>query len=127
MSAAVVFFVVALIGCEPPEKTHASILAGQLRYLYQEWLKQGGPETFQPTNYIYSMSSTYGAKYQFVVFTNTVISNGIQYHCHFAKRDPTRFKKPGVIAIADEGVILWVGDDGKIVVAPETKNWSSRK
>ena len=117
---------VAVVGCEPTERTHARILGGQLKYLYQEWSKQGGPTVFEPTNYIYNVSSTYGTKYQFFVFTNTVNVKPDVFHCRFAVRDPTRFYKPGVVAITDEGVLLWIGDDGKIIVAPDTKDWSSK-
>ena len=117
---------VVVIGCEPSEKAHARTLGGTLRYVYGEWVKQGRPEAFEPTNYTTHISSTSGTKYQVFVFTNTVTVKPDVFHCHFAVRDPSRFYKPGLVAITDEGVLLWVGDDGKIVVAPDKKEWSSK-
>lgn len=122
-----VLLTVVVIGCSPSEKTHARIVSGDLRYLYREWVKDGRPDNFEPTNYIFDVSSTYGTSNQYFVFTNTVSAEGTRFHCRFARRDATRFHKPGIMAISDEGVVLWIAADGMIVVAPETKNWSSEQ
>jgi len=126
--AVVLFLVAAVVGCEPTERTHARTLGGQLRYLYQQWSKEGRPASFQLTNYITSISDTNSTPDRFIVFTNTVSTEGSVYHCRFAVRSSPggRFWKPGVLAISDEGVLLWIADDGKIVVAPDTKEWSSK-
>jgi hypothetical protein len=117
---------VALSGCGPTEQTHARAVGGLLKSVYGEWLKQGRPTQFEPTNCVYTLSTSYGKTNQCFVFTNTVVAEGSLYHCRFAIRDETRFIAHGVIAVADGGVLLWVGDDGKIIVAPDTKNWSSK-
>lgn len=119
--AAVLLFM-TMTGCEPDEQYHARILGGRLRGLYLDWSKKGRPEDFVTTNYFYNV----GSSNQYFWFTNTVTVQNNQLHCRFAIRDPRRFQGPGLLAITDEGVLLWVGDDGKVVLAPDTKNWSSR-
>lgn len=113
-------------GCGPTEQTHARAVGGLLKRVYGQWEKQGRPPQFDPTNYVYTLSTTYGKTNQCFVFTNTVKAEGVVYHCRFGIRDETRFFASGVVAIADGGVLLWVGDDGKVVVAPDTKDWSSK-
>ena len=123
--SAIILLILAAASCEPTEKTHARILGGTLRYVYSEWKTQGSPSSFEPTNYVRSVSSNYGSKYQVFVFTNTVSVKPNEFHCRFAMRAPDRFYKTGLVAITDEGLLLWIGDDGKIIVAPDVKNWSS--
>ncbi len=120
--AIAVFLLAGVIGCEPEEQYHARILGGQLKILDQHWREQGRPAVFVVTNYVYIVGSTN----QYYMFTNKVDVKGVSYHCRFGVRDPDRFQKPGVLAISDEGVLLWIGDDGKIDVAPDTKGWSSK-
>ena len=115
-------FLGSLIGCEEDEQYHARILGGRLRDLYRHWTQEGRPTVFVTTNYFYNVRTTN----QYFMFTNTVTVQSLLYHCRFAIRDPDRFQAPGVLAIADEGVILWLGDGGQIVVAPDTKPWSSQ-
>ena len=120
----VAFVTVALSGCGPNEQTHARVVGGFLKSVYGEWVKQGRPAQFEPTNYLYNAST--GNTNQCLVFTNTVKAEGVVYHCRFAIRDETRFIAPGVLAIADGGVLLWVGDGGNNIAAPDTKYWSSK-
>jgi hypothetical protein len=117
-----------LIACEPSERGHAQILGGQLKYLYTRWSKEGYPTDFQPTNFITAISDRNSKPPVFFVFTNVISIDGTPYHCRFGVRSTTgtRFYRGGVLAITDEGLIAWIGDDGKVVLAPDTKNWSSR-
>lgn len=39
-------------------------------------------------------------------------------------KDPNRFVEPGVLTITDEAVLLRLGENGKVVIAPDTKQWS---
>ncbi|HXR06284.1 MAG TPA: hypothetical protein VN765_03080 [Candidatus Acidoferrum sp.] len=117
-----VLLLATVIGCEQEEQYHARILGGRLRDLYRYWSEQGRPTVFVATNFIYNVGTTN----QYFFFTNQVDAEGVLYHCRFAIRDPNRFQKPGVLTITDEGVVLWVGDNKKAVVAPDTKHWSSK-
>ncbi len=69
---------------------------------------------FEATNVVYRVGSTN----QFYMFTSEVDAGGISYRCRFAVRDPDAFSKAGVLATSDQGVVLWLGDDGTVVVAP---------
>jgi hypothetical protein len=52
------------------------------------------------------------------VFTNVVTSTNVIFHCRFAARRPSW--PAGVLAITDEGILVWVRDkDGKVTVSPE--------
>lgn len=111
-----------VFGCESDEQYHTRILSGRLKWVYKEWQKDGHPSNFEPTNYLYNVGTTN----QYYIFTKPLFANGVLYHCRFAIRDPNRFRRSGILAITDEGAILWVGDDGKINVAQDTKDWSSK-
>lgn len=102
------------VGCSPNEATHSRVLAGRLRSLYQDWARDGRPENVDTDNYITASKDDY------LVFTNVVAVGTNLFHCRFAVRSPGRFARPGVLAISDEGVILWVGDKGgDVIVAPD--------
>jgi len=118
----VVLLFVMVSGCEPDEEYHARILGGRLRGLQERWHESGQAADFMPTNYFYNHGTN-----QYCFFTNQVIGDGVSYKCRFGIRDPDRFPKPGILAITEDGVLLWIGDNGKIVVAPDTKRWSSKK
>ena len=112
---AVTVFCLAMIGCERSDTKHARALAPTLRHLYQSWASDGRPESVDTAKYITSSSDIYTA------FTNVVTVASNVYHCRFGVRSPNRFSTPGVLAITDEGVILWVGEKaGDVIVAPET-------
>jgi hypothetical protein len=110
-------------GCGPgDEQYHAQILGGRLRSLYDRWDQAGRPTDFEPTNYYYVGHTTN----QYHTFTNEVHVGGKSYRCRFAIADPSRFQTPGVLAIAEGRVLLWIGEDGKIVVAPDSTKFSTR-
>jgi hypothetical protein len=51
------------------------------------------------------------------VYTNTVTTSNTVYHCLFGTRDPDW--PAGVLAVTDDGIILWVRDrDGNVTVSP---------
>jgi hypothetical protein len=112
---------VIITGCEPEEQYHARMLGGQLRSLYRKWNDGGRSSEFVVTNHIYVGWTTN----QFFLYTNKAYANGEQYQCRFAIRDSTRFVKPGLLAITDDNVLLWIGDNGTIVVNPDARRWSS--
>lgn len=103
------------IGCEPDEEYHARILGGRLRALQKRSREAAHDVAFQPTNYYYNVGTTN----QYFVFTNQISVGGVQYKCQFGIRDPRRFQKPGILAITEDGVLLWISDEGKIVVGPD--------
>jgi len=106
----------AMIGCERSDTKQARILAPRLRHLYQSWAADGRPDPIDTAKYITSSTDRYH------VFTNVVTVASNVFHCRFAVRAASRFTTPGVLAITDERVILWVGDNsGEVTVAPETK------
>jgi hypothetical protein len=114
---AIVFTVLLsfVLGCEPDEQYHARILGGQLRTLYEKWQSQGRPVGFEITNHYYVMHTTNQAFF----LTNTVSVEGARYTCRLAIRDPSRFRPSGLLVLTDQGVLLWLGDDGKVVVSPD--------
>ena len=110
-----IILLLALAGClstAPTDKTHAFVLSGQLKYLYGEWLKAGKPNAFKTSDYITSNTA------QFFEYTNTITFGTNTYHCRFAVRSPSRFSKPGIIAITDERTFFWIGNDHTIVIDP---------
>ncbi len=108
-------------GCtESGEQYHAREVGGSLRYLYAKWEELGRPEGFVITNYFYIGHTTNQAFF----FTNRVRLDGLEYDCRFAIRSPERFHRPGTIALTDEGILLWLGDDGTKFASPD-KRWFS--
>jgi hypothetical protein len=125
----IITIVLAATGCEPDsEHYHAQMLGGNLRTVYYSWTRNGRPQSVEPTNYLFSISSVSGTKYQVFVFTNQLRVDGVSYHCRFAIREPNLFRSPGVLAITDEEVLFWIADDGKIDKSPDSnRRWSSTK
>jgi hypothetical protein len=111
----------AMVGCEPEEQYHARMLGGQLRSLNNRWNENGRPTDFVVTNYIYVGWTTN----QFCIFTNKVRVKNELFQCRFGIRDPAGIVKSGVLAITEKNTLLWLGDDGKIVVNPDQRRWSS--
>jgi len=82
-----------------------------LRGLLDSWNKQGRPTGFEP-------SSIVGASNQYFVFTNIITASNTVFHCRFGTSDLTY--PAGVLAIADEGVVLWIPKNGgDITISPE--------
>jgi hypothetical protein len=106
-------------GCKPYQYSSAnfSSSAGELSDIYKLWLERG-----QPTNF--TTADFFGPQYreftnQFFVFTNTATAGSVVYHCHFGALCP-HFPPGGVLAITDEGPIIWIRDrDGKVTLSPE--------
>jgi hypothetical protein len=111
-----VSFGLCLTGCQSDDVTHARALSPNLRILYDAWRKEGRPAAFAIDRYLSPSRDNY------FVFTNSVAVAGSTYHCRFAVRSPSRFSRPGVLAITDEQVILWIGDSpNDLIASPETK------
>jgi hypothetical protein len=121
-----VLLALLLAGCEPTEQENAKTLGNDLRLLYNTWTNQGRPAKFDVAKYVYMTSHSGDPTNAYYACTNNITVQGSLYRCLFAVRNDNRFYKPGIVAIADGGTLLWVGDDGKIVVAPDTKPWSSK-
>lgn len=119
----IVFTVLFLLtlGCEPDDQYHARSLGGQLRTLYAKWQSQGRPGEFEITNHFYIGHTTNQAFF----FTNAVSVEGVRYTCRFAIRSPDRFRSPGLLVLTDQGVLLWLGDDGKVVAVPDIRGLQS--
>jgi hypothetical protein len=77
----------------------------------EEWIKQNRSPAF-------NVSDIGRPPGTFFNLTNTVSAGGRQYKCLFgARRDDW---PPGVLAITEDGVILWVREqDGKVTLSPE--------
>jgi hypothetical protein len=105
-----------LVSCEDSDTVEAIYYKADLKGIYMAWVRDGKPSSINITNYVGSNSS--GSS--FFACTNAVVAGTNVFHCRFACRSPV-FRRKGVIAISDEQVLLWIGDDSKIVVSPETK------
>jgi len=90
--------------------------------VYKEWENEGRPSEFNATNYFYVGYTTN----QVFFFTNRITIEGTEYHCRFALRSD-RFEMPGFIVLTDEGVLLWLGDNGKTFVSPDKGGFSNRR
>jgi hypothetical protein len=81
-----------------------------LQFIQEEWVKEGRPVGFRATNFM-------GPNNIYFDFTNTLTITNKVFHCRFAERHPAL---PGLLAITDDGVILWIRDrDGKVTISPE--------
>ena len=109
-----------MAGCEPDAAYHARSLGGQLRTLYAKWQSEGCPADFNITNHFYV-----GGTNQAFFLTNKVRIDGSSYNCRFAIRSPLRFERLGLLVLTDQGVLLWLGEDGTMVVSPDKSRVSS--
>lgn len=115
VSIKVVLIGMLLAGCEADDQYHARSLGSQLRALSAKWERDGFPTEFNITNNFYTGHTTN----QVFFFTNQITLQGTNYRCQLAVRSPERFRPPGLLAVTDRGVLLWLGDDGRSVVSPE--------
>lgn len=112
------FFVAMLclgpIGCAEKESKEPIVnMAVGLDTVRGVWMKQGRPDNFNPTNVVLSSVE------HFFVFTNDISVSDQIYHCRFAVRSAL-LCTPGLMAITDDGVLLWIYDkDGKVIVSPQ--------
>lgn len=61
----------------------------------------------------------WGGGYDYIVFTNRLMVAGHPYHCRFGVRPGIGIMPPGVLAITDEGVVVFIADqDGRVIVSP---------
>ena len=88
-------------------------MASDLQLANDIWVNNGKPEQFDPSTTLKSSSET------LFIFTNKVEASGSFYNCRFAIRS-LRIKDKGIMAIADDRVILWIQEsDGKVILSPE--------
>ena len=82
-----------------------------LREAQDYWLSHGRPLDFK-------LSEVVGPTNDFFVFTNVVKTTNGVLHCHFGARQVGW--PPGVLAITDEGPLIFVRErDSAVIVAPE--------
>src|SRR5208283_4919669 len=95
---------IALIGCKKTESDEpVAMMALGLRLVQENWVKEGRPDNFKPDNVVQSSVE------HFSVFTNEIAVAAVVYHCRFAVRSDL-IHTPGIMAITDEGVLLWIRD-----------------
>lgn len=82
-----------------------------LRTDYDYWLNHGRPADFQP-------SQVAGTTNEFFVYTNIITATNAVFHCRFGARRPGW--PPGVLAITDEGQLIFIcSTNGKVIVSPD--------
>lgn len=102
--------------CQWNSRSRAILLGGYLRNLNQSQFGADEYSKLVSTNYIY-----FGETIQ--LYTNQIVFNRTNYNCHLAIKNSRHFFRTGLLTITDKGLLLWIGDNGKIVVAPDKKNW----
>lgn len=100
------------IGCTDSDTHEALSLGAELKVLYATWVKDGRPEVTNVNKYISSNRAT------FFVYTNKVQIGTNVYHCRFGARS-SNFRRNGLLTISDEKVLIWVGNDGSVIVNPQ--------
>jgi hypothetical protein len=86
--------------------------AVDLRYAQGQWQTNGQPSKFDLYKII-------GPTNLFFIYTNTVTTSNSVYHCLFGARRLNW--PPGVLAVTDIGIILWIRDrDGNVTIEPES-------
>lgn len=82
-----------------------------LRYARDYWVNNGRPANFQ-------LEEILGPPSDFFVFTNIVITTNGVFHCRFGVH--RRFWPPGVLAITDEGQLIFVcSTNGEVTISPD--------
>jgi hypothetical protein len=77
----------------------------------EEWIKQNRSPAYDVSRFAKPLGTYFN-------FTNTVSAGGRDYKCLFGARREDW--PPGILAITEDGIILWVGDqDGKVALSPE--------
>ena len=77
----------------------------------EEWIKQNRSSTFDVSHFAGPQGACFA-------FTNTVSFRGRPYKCLFGARRADW--PPGVLAITEDGFILWIHDQGgEVTFAPE--------
>jgi hypothetical protein len=99
-------------GCgdhHPSSEFNTSAFA--LREDYGYWRSHGRPADFQP-------SQVAGNANEFFVYTNVFKTTNAVFHCRFGSRRPGW--PPGVLAITDEGEVIFVcSTNGKVTISPD--------
>jgi hypothetical protein len=103
-----------MIGCGETNHYPSAYLgtdACNLKWARDYWISQGRPVGFDPGRVL-------GPANVYFVYTNTVTITNRVLHCRFGAR---RSEWPaGVLAITDEGIMIWIrGRDGEITVSPD--------
>ena len=101
-----------LFGCVDSDSRQATLVGMQLEGLYRAWVRDGRPDSVDTSRYITSSSSLY------FVHTNIIKLGTNQFHSRFAARS-SNFRRQGILVITDEQILLWVSDDGKVIVSPQ--------
>jgi hypothetical protein len=108
-----IFISLTLLACgcgnhHPSSEFRGAAVALQTARDY--WLNHGSPTDFQPGEVV-------GPSNQFFVYTNTVRTTNAVLHCRFGSRGYGW--PPGILAITDEGLVIWIAKDGKVTISPE--------
>jgi hypothetical protein len=103
-------------GCQPrlDGGEAFSMAASALRDVRAAWLERGRTNDFVSSGIVGGMFSNV------VFYTNSIKVDGRKYQCRFGVRED--YWPPGVLAITDEGEIVWIRDrDGKATLAPHRR------
>ena len=94
--------------------------AMNLKLLLYMWTKQGLPKVFDIHDNIgFPNDRTY------FDYTNIIKVKSTIYHCRFGARADDL--PPGILAISDQGIILWISDTySNVVISPEKITLFSR-
>ena len=85
--------------------------AFSLRYARNYWISNGQPADFR-------LEEVVGPPEDFFIFTNTIETTNGVLHCRFGSRRPGW--PPGVLAITDEGQMIFVcSTNGKVTISPD--------
>ena len=100
--------------CEDSDTTEAFHAGEGLKTLYMQWSQDGRPMPPNTGKYIRSNLR------HFFNYTNTINAGTNVFHCRFGATSE-QFRRHGILAITDEHVLIWIGEDKKVVVSPESK------
>jgi hypothetical protein len=101
-----------LCGCQKKYPTKNLITTAlSLKMEQERWVRLGRP-------IVTNMSDWLGPTNVFCVYTNKITITNHVFHCLFAAR---RLDWPsGVMAVTEEGVIVWIRDrDGNVTIDPQ--------
>jgi hypothetical protein len=95
-------------GFHPPSEFETT--AFTLRYARDYWISHGRPANFRLEEVIPSED--------FFAYTNILRTTNSVFHCRFGSRNPGW--PPGVVAITDEGQVIFVcSTNGKVTISPD--------
>jgi hypothetical protein len=77
---------------------------------YDDWLKEGRPADFQISKHVGRPSDGY------FDYTNVITATNGVFRCRFGAR---RDWYPGILAITEDGQIIFVCTNGKVTISPQ--------